>query len=86
METLTIPNIQNVWTKQEIWFKNCPDHIPQAGRWLIIEYVSEDKNTRGQTLIAPGYYSEAFKEFKIHEPMQMSTAQTVTPTRWCYMN
>jgi hypothetical protein len=62
------------------------DAVPMnKDKWLIIEYISEDKNTRGQRLTAPGYYSEAFNEFKVHEKTQMSSAFTVTPVRWKYM-
>ena len=62
------------------------DAIPRnKDSWLIIEYISEDKNNRGARVQAPGYYSEAFNEFKVHERMQMSSAMTVKPSRWKYM-
>ena len=59
---------------------------PKDGKWIIIEYISKEKDeTFGKPVQNAGYYSEVFDEYKVHEPIQMSTAAVVEePIRWRY--
>lgn len=65
------------------WYK--PSDKPKPGKWIVIEYISEDKNNRGEKMTEPGYYSDSFDTFYVHEPIFTSCARAVTPLRWRYL-
>jgi len=69
-----------------IWHSYFENDKPMPGVWLLIKYVSKEKDeTFGKVVETVGYYSDAFDEYKIHRPIQTSVAETVEPVAWRYI-